>query len=224
MKRPRPGQKRRRRRDATSSIAAPFGQDQLAPAGHFEGGAPGEGQQQKAPRVAAVQDQMSHPVGKRLGLAGAGAGGDQQRRRRCRMVADAIFDSAALFWIEAVQMSRAIDRLQLGVPFPFTLGDSIGATRSQCPWPGRGKRGLRHCPERTLDRFATWPRSESPFLRRLPSAIGAALLIVSQAGPELALGESRPTPQPQGAMPSEARCQTDARGSRARAAPRRRRR
>jgi hypothetical protein len=104
------------------------------------------------------------------------------------MVADAIFDSAALFWIEAVQMPRAIDCLQLGVPFPFTLGDSIDATRSQCPWPGRGKRGLRHCPERTLDRFAAWPCSESPFLRRLPSAIGAALLIVSQAGPELGLG------------------------------------
>jgi transposase InsO family protein len=55
------------------------------------------------------------------------------------MVADAIFDSAALFWIEAVQMRRAMNRSQLGVPFPFTLGDSIDATRSQCPWPGRGK-------------------------------------------------------------------------------------
>jgi hypothetical protein len=127
-----------------------------------------------ARRVAAVQDQMCHSVGKRLGLAAAGAGGDQQCRRRCGMVADPIFDSAALFWIEAVQMSRAIERLQLGVPFPFTLGDSIGATASQCLWPGRGKRGLRHCPERTLDRFAAWPLSESPFRRCLPSAIGAA--------------------------------------------------
>jgi hypothetical protein len=56
-----------------------------------KGSAPGEGQQQEAPRVAAVQDQMSHPVGKRLGLAGAGAGGDQQSRaavrdgRRCHI-------------------------------------------------------------------------------------------------------------------------------------------
>jgi hypothetical protein len=39
-----------------------------------------------------------------------------------------------------------------------------------------------------MDRFAARPRSESPFLRCLPSAIGAALLIVSQAGPELAVG------------------------------------
>ena len=96
---------------------------------------------------------MSHPVGERLGFASTGAGGDQQCRRRCEMLADAIFDSAALFRIEAVQMPRAIDRLQLCVPFPFAVGDSIGATASQCPWPGRGKRGVGHCPERTLDRF-----------------------------------------------------------------------
>ncbi len=39
--------------------------------------APGEGQQQQALRIAAVLDQMSHPVGERLGLAGTGSGGDQ---------------------------------------------------------------------------------------------------------------------------------------------------
>jgi hypothetical protein len=96
---------------------------------------------------------MSHPVGERLGLAGARAGGDQQRRRRSGTVADAIFDSVALFRIEAVQMLRAIDRLQLCVPFPFALGDSIGATASQCSWPGRRKRGVRRYPDCTLDQF-----------------------------------------------------------------------
>ena len=101
MKRPRPGQKGGRRRDARSSVAASFGQDLLAPAGHFEGSAPGEGQQQQALRVAAVQNQMSHPVGERLGFASSGAGGDQQCRRRRKMLADAISDSAALFRIEA---------------------------------------------------------------------------------------------------------------------------
>jgi hypothetical protein len=69
------------------------------------------------------------------------------------MVADAIFDSPALFRVEVVQMPRAIDRLQLCVPFPFALGDSIGATASQCPWPGRGKRDVHRYPERTLDHF-----------------------------------------------------------------------
>jgi len=103
---------------ARGSLAARFGQDQLAPARHFERSAPGEGQQQQALRIAAVQDQMSHPVGERRGLAGAGAGGDQQCRR-FGIAVDAVFDSAALFRVEAVQMPSAIDRLQLRVPFPF---------------------------------------------------------------------------------------------------------
>jgi hypothetical protein len=42
-------------------------------------------------------------VGERLGFASSGAGGDQQCRRRREMLADAIFDSAALFRIEAGQ-------------------------------------------------------------------------------------------------------------------------
>jgi hypothetical protein len=62
---------------------------------------------------------MRHPVGKRLGLAGASAGGDQQCRRRVIAV-DAVFYGAALFRVEAVQMSPAIDWLQLRVPFLFS--------------------------------------------------------------------------------------------------------
>ena len=63
---------------------------------------------------------MSHPMGEHLGLAGTGAGGDQQRRRRFGIAVDAVFDGAALFRVEAVQMPRAIGRLQLRVPFPFS--------------------------------------------------------------------------------------------------------
>jgi hypothetical protein len=70
-------------------------------------------------RIAAVQDQMSDPVGEGLGLAGAGASGDQQCRRRFGIAIDAVFHSFALFRVEAAQMSSAIDRFQLGVPFPF---------------------------------------------------------------------------------------------------------
>ena len=56
---------------------------------------------------------MSHLVGERLGLAGAGTGGDQQCRRRFCITVDAVFDSAALFRVKAVRMPAAIDRLQL---------------------------------------------------------------------------------------------------------------
>ena len=55
---------------------------------------------------------MSNPVGERRGLAGAGAGGDQQCRR-FGIAVDAVFDSAALFRVEVVQMPPAIDRLLL---------------------------------------------------------------------------------------------------------------
>jgi hypothetical protein len=54
-------------------------------------------------------------------------------RGRFGIAVDAVFDSATLFRVEAVQMPPAIDRLQLRVPFPFCNGDSIGATASQCP-------------------------------------------------------------------------------------------
>jgi hypothetical protein len=121
MKRPRPGQKRRRWcRDATARVAARFGQDQLAPARHFDSSTPCKGKQQQALRIPAVEDQMSDPVGEHLGLAGTGAGGDQQCRRRFGITADAVFDGAVLFRVEAVQMPRAIRRLQLRVPFPFS--------------------------------------------------------------------------------------------------------
>jgi hypothetical protein len=109
------------------------------------------------------------------------------------MVADAIFDSVALFRIEAVQMLRAIDRLQLCVPFLFALSDSIGATASQCPWPGRGKRGVCHCPEGTLDRFLDGRCANRPFGDVCPLRLP---LIVSEAGFELGL-DARKCDQPE---------------------------
>jgi hypothetical protein len=101
----------------TGNVTARFGQDQLVPARHFERRATGEAQQQQALRIASVQNQMSHPVGKHLRLAGAGASGDQQCRRRFAITTDAVFDGAPLFPVEAVEMSPPLGRLQLRVPF-----------------------------------------------------------------------------------------------------------
>jgi hypothetical protein len=70
---------------------------------------------------------MSHSVGEHLGLAGTGAGSDQQCRRRYSSAADAVFDGPALFRVEGVQMPTGVDRLQLVVPFPFSGDcDTIG--------------------------------------------------------------------------------------------------
>lgn len=74
-------------------------------------------------------------MGEHLGLAGTGAGGDQQRRRRFGVAADAVFAGAALFRVEAVKMPPGIGRLQLRVPCSFA-GDcnNIYPTGSQSPW------------------------------------------------------------------------------------------
>jgi hypothetical protein len=62
--------------------------------------------QQDAARIGAVDDQVRYPMGQRIGLAGSGAGDDQQRpkgaRPRCAML-----DGAPLFWIETVGYAAA---------------------------------------------------------------------------------------------------------------------
>jgi hypothetical protein len=52
---------------------------------------------------------MRDPMGEGLGLAGARAGRDQQRRRRLRIAANAVFDSAALRRVQVAQMPVGID-------------------------------------------------------------------------------------------------------------------
>ena len=53
--------------------------DALDPARHLGRRAAREGHQQDAARIGAVDDQMRDAVRQRVGLAGAGAGDDQQR-------------------------------------------------------------------------------------------------------------------------------------------------
>jgi hypothetical protein len=73
-------------------------------------------------------------------------------RRRFVIAADAVFDSAALFRVEAVQMPPAIDRLQLRVPFLFstTAITSAGQLRN-ARGPNRGKQAPRLCAEPRTD-------------------------------------------------------------------------
>jgi hypothetical protein len=88
--------------------------------GHVERSAPSEGQQQQTVRVGAIQNQMCDPMSERLGLAGARAGRDQQRRRRPVVVAHAKFDRATLGRVQVAQVSVVIDGCHRRVPRPFS--------------------------------------------------------------------------------------------------------
>jgi hypothetical protein len=59
-------------------------------------------------QVGAVQDQMRDPMGEGLGLAGARAGCNQQRRRLLCVAADAVFDTAALSRVQVAQVPAPI--------------------------------------------------------------------------------------------------------------------
>ena len=70
--------------------------------GHLGGRAAGKRHQQDAAGVGAVHDQMRDAMGEGVGLAGSGAGDDQQRRARTR--SRTMLDGAPLFRIEAVEV------------------------------------------------------------------------------------------------------------------------
>ena len=77
VERPGPGQPIR---DHPRVLPQHLGGDAPDAARHLRRGPAGEGQQQYAARIGAVQDQMRHPVRQRVGLARAGAGDDEERR------------------------------------------------------------------------------------------------------------------------------------------------
>ena len=77
-----PGPGHRVGQDARPCRPCTCAADALDPAGHLAGRPAREGHQQDPPRIGAVDDQMRDPVGERVGLAGPGAGDDQERRRR----------------------------------------------------------------------------------------------------------------------------------------------
>ena len=73
---------------APDAVCAPPGvaarrEHRLDPAEHLGGGAAREGEQQDAPRVGAALDEVGDAVDERGGLAGAGAGDDEQGPSPC---------------------------------------------------------------------------------------------------------------------------------------------
>ena len=80
--------------------------DPLDAALHLGGGAPREREQHDAARIDARHDQVGDAIGERVGLAGARAGNDEQRRNVVESAA-AMLDRAALLRIEFREIGGA---------------------------------------------------------------------------------------------------------------------
>ena len=89
--------------------------DALDAAPHLGSGPAGEGQQQDASGIGAVDDQVGDAMRERVGLARAGAGDDQQRAGDVGALgADAVLDGAALLRIQGFEIARARHRQEPG--------------------------------------------------------------------------------------------------------------
>src|SRR2546427_4028949 len=71
---------------------------------HLGGGAAGKSEQEDAPRIGSAADQMGHAVGKRVGLARAGARDDQQRAAIAPRCIAPVLDGATLPGVEGVEI------------------------------------------------------------------------------------------------------------------------
>ena len=93
---------------AGAAAAAPtdkVGEDAVYPSRHLRRGAPREGQQHDAARIGAVFDEIGDAVRQRRGLAGPGAGDNEQRPGVAKRPT-AMLDGAALLRIELFQARR----------------------------------------------------------------------------------------------------------------------
>ena len=81
--------------------------DPLDPARHLGRSPAGEGQQEDAARIGAVDDQMGDAVGEGIGLARSRSGDDQERARRGWRppVSDAVFYRLTLLRVEFVEIT-----------------------------------------------------------------------------------------------------------------------
>ena len=79
--------------------------DPLDPSRHLGGGAARKRHQQNPPRIGAVDDQVRDAVRQGVGLAGPGAGDDEERRaRRAVLLPDAVLDGPPLLRIEGLKV------------------------------------------------------------------------------------------------------------------------
>ncbi len=86
--------------------------DAFDPAGHFGRRAPGKGQEEDAPRIGSVDDQMRHAVGQRVCLSGPRPG-DYQERIGETVIWDphAMFHGPSLLRIELGEISGGHGRI-----------------------------------------------------------------------------------------------------------------
>ncbi len=104
--------------------------DALDASRHLHGRTPREGHEQDASRIGAVEDQMRHAVGERVGLARAGAGDDEQGRSRTRIaLADAMLDGAPLLRIELFEMGEGHRRSEADSRFVHKRRGALSAAK-----------------------------------------------------------------------------------------------
>ena len=78
------------------------GDDALDPPRHFRCGSPRKGEEEDAPRIGAIDDQVGDAMGEGIGLARSRPGNDEQRS--ADMAADAVLDRPPLVGVELVQI------------------------------------------------------------------------------------------------------------------------
>ena len=138
MKCARPGQQRDLGTAGCSTTLART-EDLLRPAGHFERGAAGKGQQQQTTRIGALEDEPRHPVRQRLGFACAGPRSDQQRRLPL-LCLDTIGSSTALRWVQPLEKRIYGPRGGGNVLFPFHRNRITSPVRPRNPARSRQTR------------------------------------------------------------------------------------
>ena len=102
-------------------LAHHFSRDPLDAFAHLRRGAAREGHQQDAAGIGAVDDQMGDPMGEGVGLAGAGAGNDEERRANVAASGHAVLHGPALRRIERLQISSGNRDLHESSPFETSL-------------------------------------------------------------------------------------------------------
>src|SRR6266446_3742003 len=81
------------------------GRNALDTAYHLSRSTAGKSQQEDAPWIDSVNDQVRHPVGQGVRLAGPRARNDQERSR-IGVIWPAVFGCASLFWIQIGEVRR----------------------------------------------------------------------------------------------------------------------